>query len=167
MSESQDLITSLSPDSLTQILQKSGYRAEVFSDGGETVLRSGTGGMSFNVRFADPAPDKADHHHGVTFFVAMKVEGGSLPLALLNRWNNEKRFGRLHLDRGFLVLDMNVILLGGIAAAHLIAQIQVWDRMLQEFLAWLRVQPIEQPAPMLSAVPKASESEADSNKAVA
>ena len=83
------------------------------------------------------------------FRAAFRVEG-ELPLALVNAWNVTHRFARLSLAGGmgasggtgasnaWLLLDMDVIALGGVLADNLRAHLDVWDRLIPELVAWLR-----------------------------
>ena len=63
---------------------------------------------------------------------------GELPPGLAERWNVEKRFARLTLQGVFLVLELDVILAGGVSENYLRATVELWDRLLQEFLLFLR-----------------------------
>ncbi|HHM8115130.1 TPA: YbjN domain-containing protein, partial [Pseudomonas aeruginosa] len=38
----------------------------------------------------------------------------------------------------FLVMEMDVIVAGGVSLANLRSHIELWDRLLQEFIAYLR-----------------------------
>jgi hypothetical protein len=40
--------------------------------------------------------------------------------------------------QNFLVLDMDVVMFGGVTASHLRAQIEIWDRLIQELVPFLR-----------------------------
>lgn len=128
-------------DSLREALQAAGYRVEpVAGAGGEVVsLRSSTGGLAFDVypgnRFAGDA-GFAD----ILFAAALQVPGG-LPLEVVNRWNATRRFGRLHLAQAgatVLMLNMDVLVAGGVTIAHLRSQIEIWDTLAQDLVAFLR-----------------------------
>lgn len=141
------IISSLTPSSLRDILQQAGYRVEIgAAHDGTPHLRSATGGIPFEVRFGNrlgndaAQADKTAGEPGygdVTFFVTLQVQG-ELALELVNRWNNEKRFSRLHLNQGFLIFDMDVSALAGVTRPHIFAQVQIWDSLIQDFIPWLR-----------------------------
>jgi Putative bacterial sensory transduction regulator len=61
-----------------------------------------------------------------------------LPLELVNRWNTTRRFARLQLSQQFLVFCLDVSVAGGVMPNHLRAQIEIWDRLVQELIAYLR-----------------------------
>lgn len=65
---------------------------------------------------------------------------GELPPGLAERWNVEKRFARLTVQGVFLVLELDVILAGGVSENYLRATAELWDRLLQEFLLFLRAE---------------------------
>ncbi|MCJ9712892.1 YbjN domain-containing protein, partial [Bordetella hinzii] len=61
-----------------------------------------------------------------------------LPAGLVESWNTSKRFARLALQADFLVMEMDVILAGGVSEDHLRATTELWDRLLQELVMFLR-----------------------------
>ncbi len=63
---------------------------------------------------------------------------GELPLDLVNRWNATRRFGRLQLSPPFLAFCLDVSVAGGVAPNFVRAQIEIWDRLVQELIAYLR-----------------------------
>ena len=63
---------------------------------------------------------------------------GELPAGLAERWNVEKRFARLTVQGAFLVLELDVIVAGGVSENYLLATTELWDRLLQEFLLFPR-----------------------------
>lgn len=137
------IVKALDPEQLRELLLQAGYRAEQAAqpDGG-VCLRSATGGLAFQVRFANPLPGRdaaADAFADAVFQTVFHVQG-ELPLSLVNGWNATRRFGRLYVVPGALALDMDVSVLGGVTAEHLGAQVAIWDRLVQDFLAYLRAE---------------------------
>jgi hypothetical protein len=131
------VITSLTPESMRDLMQAAGYRAEVISDrSGATIVRSATSGLPFELRFAAPLPG-GTAYADMTFIAGLRIEG-EVPLELVNRWNCSKRFARLCLKQGNLLLEMDSIVVGGVARDHLRAQVEIWDRLIQELLSYLR-----------------------------
>lgn len=139
------IVKALDPEQLRELLLQAGYRAEQAAqpDGG-VCLRSATGGLAFQVRFANPLPGQdadtdTDAFADAVFQTVFHVQG-ELPLSLVNGWNATRRFGRLYVVPGALALDMDVSVLGGVTAEHLGAQVAIWDRLVQDFLAYLRAE---------------------------
>ena len=135
MSDTQ--IVKLTLDSLRDVLQQVGYRVEEVTDPVANVpyLRSATGGLAFDIR---PGNRLADEGFVDVAFTAVLQVQGELPLGLVNRWNATRRFARLQLSQPFLVFCLDVSVAGGVMPDHLRAQIEIWDRLVQELIAYLR-----------------------------
>ncbi|WP_426435370.1 YbjN domain-containing protein [Bradyrhizobium genosp. P] len=73
----------------------------------------------------------------VAFAATLQVQG-ELPLDLVNRWNATRRFARLQLSHPFLVFSLDVSVAGGVAPDNLRAQIEIWDRLVQDLITYLR-----------------------------
>jgi hypothetical protein len=132
------LIMSVTPEQLGEIMQGAGYRTEHRSDNaGTPLIASATGGITFNVRLGNRAPAPVEGFLDFTYITVIKVEG-DFPLERLNDWNRNKRFARLHRVDEFMVMDMDVIAAAGVTANHVRATLELWDRLLQELMAWLR-----------------------------
>ena len=139
MTETQDLIQSLTVETLRDALQACGYRAEIVATPpGTAQLRSSTAGMTFDIRMGSRWRGDIESFSDFAFFIVFTVRGGALPDDLLNKWNNAYRFGRLRLDQNLLILEMDVSVAGGISHRHLQAQLGVWEQLLQGFITYLR-----------------------------
>jgi hypothetical protein len=136
-----DIVKSFTAGSLRDLLQQCGYRAEIITDDATkvTLLRSATSGMNFDIRFGNRLVDHPAQFVDFSFLGLFKVEG-DLPLGPLNDWNNARRFGRLYLSQGFLVLDMDVTAAGGVTVDHLRAHLEIWDQLLQALVGYLRAE---------------------------
>ena len=134
MAEAQ--IMAVSPEQLGEIMQSAGYRTEHRADNnGTPLIASATGGISFNVRMGNRAPAPIEGFLDFTYLTVIKIEG-DFPLERVNDWNRNKRFARLHND--FIVMDMDVVAAAGVTTNHIRATMELWDRLLQELMAWLR-----------------------------
>ena len=130
------LIQSLSAAQLQDILQSLGYRVTRSEQNGMVQLLSATQGVGFAVRFGNPGHADGEFVD-YTLSCALRVQG-ELPQGLVEAWNLGKRFARLAQQGVFLVLEMDVIAAGGVTGNHLRATTELWDRVLQEFLLFLR-----------------------------
>jgi len=136
MAEAQ--MISVTPELLGELLMNSGYRAEHRQDAsGLPVIASATGGISFNIRLGNRALAPAEGFLDFTYLTVIKIDG-DFTLERVNEWNRTKRFARLHRSDDFLVVDMDVIAAGGVTERHLRAGLELWDRLLQELVGWLR-----------------------------
>lgn len=135
---SATVITYLTLDSLRDILQQAGYRVETVTDpvASTTHLRSATNGLAFDARPGNRTGD-SENFIDVAFTAVLQVQG-ELPLDIVNRWNATRRFARLQLSQPFLVLTLDVSTAGGISSNHVRAQVEIWDHLIQQFIAYLR-----------------------------
>jgi hypothetical protein len=135
------LITAMTVDSFRDILQQAGYRAEKIAAPEEApVLRSATGGLPFDVRFSNRIAGETAAFADLILLAGLRVDG-DLSLSVVNDWNNTRRFARLRLFQGHLLLDMDINVLGGVSSAHLLLQLQIWDRLIQDLIVYLRENP--------------------------
>ena len=79
---------------------------------------------------------EAGHYVDFTYSCALRVQG-ELPAGLAELWNASRRFARLSLQGEFLVMEMDVVV-AGVGETHLRSQLELWDRLLQEFIVYLR-----------------------------
>jgi hypothetical protein len=125
-------------ESLREALHELGFRAAILSDGsGASFVRSATSGMGFDVRLGSPAAGRDGEALDFRLVAAVEVEG-AFDLDLINGWNNGRRFSRLHLDQGLLLLDMDVSVAGGVAPGFLRAQLETWSRLVTDWVDQLR-----------------------------
>ena len=136
---SDTILLKFSLDDLRQALQLAGYRVETVTDPVATsaYLRSATSGLSFEIRPGNRLAGDGESFADVAFSAVLQVQG-ELPLDMVNRWNASRRFARLQLSQQFLVFCMDVSAAGGITLDHLRTQIEIWDRLVQELIAYLR-----------------------------
>ncbi len=130
------LILDVNAERLQELLQSAGYRVTVSEQNGMVQLLSASQGVGFAVRLGNPSAE-AGRYLDYTLSCALRVQG-ELPAGLAERWNVEKRFARLTVQGAFLVLELDVILAGGVSENYLRATAELWDRLLQEFLLFLR-----------------------------
>lgn len=132
-------ITKLTLDSLRESLQQIGYRVETVTDpvAATPYLRSATGGLAFDVRPGNRTSDTDESFVDVAFTAVLQIQG-ELPLDLVNRWNATRRFARLQLSQQFLVFCLDVSVAGGVMPDYLRAQIEIWDRLVQDLIPYLR-----------------------------
>jgi Putative bacterial sensory transduction regulator len=136
---SDTLIATFTLDSLREILQQAGYRVETVADPVANVpyLRSATAGLAFDIRPGNRLIGGTLEFADLAFVAVLQVQG-DLPLELVNRWNATRRFARLQLSQPFLVFCLDATVAGGVSPNHLRAQIEIWDRLVQDVIAYLR-----------------------------
>ncbi len=138
---SDTTITQLTLDNLREIIQLAGYRSETVTDpvSNTTYLRSATNGLAFDIRPGNRLTGDDERFLDAAFLAVLQVQG-ELPLDLVNHWNATRRFARLQLSHPFLVLSLDLSVAGGVAPNHLRAQIEIWDHLVQQLIAYLREQ---------------------------
>jgi hypothetical protein len=136
MAESQFM--SVTQEQLGELLQSSGYRSEQRLDqNGVPIIASATSGISFNLRVGNRAAAPLEGFLDFTYISVIKFDT-EFPLQRINDWNQNKRFARLHRVDQFVILDMDVVVAGGVTDRHLKATLELWDRLIQELMGWLR-----------------------------
>lgn len=130
------MIQSLSTERLQELLQTMGYRVTVSEVAGRRQLLSATQGIGFAVRPGNPSQVEGEFID-YTVSCALRVEG-EFPAGVTDAWNTSKRFSRLTRQADFLVLEADVIVAGGVSLQYLRATAELWDRLLQEFVLFLR-----------------------------
>lgn len=144
MDSTVKIFDAVSMDELGDILKVAGYRVTAVEQNGLVQLMSASQGIGFALR-----PGNALEHAGAasaatyldyTFSCALQVQG-DLPTDLAPSWNRTKRFGRLAVHGSFLVLEMDVVVAGGVSVRHLRSMVELWDRLIQELLLHVRNRP--------------------------
>ncbi len=132
----EQLIEHVTPDSLTELLQGAGYRVNRTEQNGIVQLLSASQGIGYAVRFGNPAAH-AGSYVDFTYSCALRVQG-ELPAGLAELWNASRRFARLSVQGEFLVMEMDVVVAAGVSVSYLRGNLELWDRLLQEFIVYLR-----------------------------
>lgn len=134
---SEVLLKSISPEQMAAVLQKAGYRAHLETVGERPQLRSAAQGLGFFVAFGGVEAGQSARFVDLAFNCAIAIEG-ELPDAVLQDWNRTRRYARLFRAERMMVLSLDVLLLGGVSEAQLLAQCELWDRLLQDLIRYLR-----------------------------
>ena len=143
------LLETISADRLADVLRAAGYRVTAAEQNGAVQLMSASQGIGFAVRFGNPAAGLAPQgtepgalpYIDYTLSCVLQVQG-DLPAELVANWNRTKRFARLASHGQFLALEMDGVVAGGVSERHLRSTIELWDRLIQEFLLHLRNRPV-------------------------
>jgi Putative bacterial sensory transduction regulator len=157
-----DLINMLTLEGVRESFQNAGYRVETLTDPVANVqyLRSATAGLGFDIRMGNRGPGNEQGFADLTLVAPLQVQG-ELPLDIVNRWNATRRFGRLQLNHPFLVFCLDICVAGGVTQSNLRAQIEIWDRLIQELIAYLRDELSKLGATKRDAAPAAQPADVD------
>ncbi|HVE07685.1 MAG TPA: YbjN domain-containing protein [Paraburkholderia sp.] len=135
----ETLIEAVGVDPLADVFKAAGYRVTPAEQNGTVQLMSASQGVGFAVRFGNPGVE-AGTFLDFTLSCALQVQG-ELPAEIVASWNRTKRFARLWEQGQFLVLEMDVVVAGGISERNVRSLIELWDRLIREFLLHLRNRP--------------------------
>lgn len=130
------LIESITIEQLSKLLQDAGYRVNRTEQNGVVQLLSASQGIGYAVRFGNAAAEQGAYFD-YTFSCALRVQG-ELPAGLVAQWNISRRFARMSQQGEFLVLEVDVIIAGGVTPAYMRNALELWDRLLVEFVGYLR-----------------------------
>ncbi|MEE1923601.1 YbjN domain-containing protein [Pseudomonas sp. 148P] len=130
------LIETVSADSLTTLLQDAGCRVNRNEQNSVVQLLSASQGVGYAVRFGNRAVEEGQFLD-FTYSCALRIQG-DLPEGLANLWNASRRYSRLSVQGEFLVLEKDVVVADGVTQKHLQGSLVLWDRLLQEFIVFLR-----------------------------
>ncbi|WP_153789191.1 YbjN domain-containing protein [Pseudomonas sp. EMN2] len=132
----QALIESVNVETLTSLLQDAGLRVNRSEQNGLVQLLSASQGIGFAVRLGNPAAIEGQFLD-FTFSCALRIQG-ELPEGVVEHWSTSRRFARLYRQGEFLVMELDVLVSDGVTGKHLLNHLQLWDRLLQEFITYLR-----------------------------
>jgi Putative bacterial sensory transduction regulator len=121
------------PASITAVLQSFGYRAELSKDtGGDPKISSSSGGANFSIFFYGCTDGKACD--AISFSAAFDLDPGS-NVALMNDWNQKKRYTKAYLDdEQDPVIDMDLFLgSGGVSIDNFRYWVDTWERAVGDF----------------------------------
>ncbi|KVQ04557.1 YbjN domain-containing protein [Burkholderia ubonensis] len=142
----EGLIYAIDVDRLADEFRHAGYHMTPTEQNGAVQLLSASQGLGFVVRFGNVAPQgepvgsSTARYLDYTLGCVLQVQG-ELPAQLVADWNRTKRFARLASHGPLLALEMDVIVAGGVSVRYLRSTIELWDRVVQEFLLYLRDRP--------------------------
>lgn len=121
------------PNSMTEVLQSFGYRAELSKDsGGDPKISSSSGGANFSIFFYGCT--NGQNCNAISFSSAFDLDPGS-NTELMNEWNQKKRYTKAYLDdEQDPVIDMDVYLGdGGVSIDNFRTWVNTWERAIGDF----------------------------------
>jgi hypothetical protein len=132
-----DTVRSLELEQIAETLRAAGLRATVGEQDGRRMIQSAVQGMGFIVVPGNRAPDAADRYVDLSFTCLIATDGGLDP-GLVAEWNTSKRFARMFTTGKTLVITMDVFIGGGDPEHALRGYCELWDRVMHEFIAFVR-----------------------------
>lgn len=126
----EPLVDAARPAEITNIARGSGSAVLEADGAGDPMIRGRIDGTQYVVHFYG-CTDGADCRT-IQLRAGWLSEG--LPLAAINAWNRERRFGKAYIDAlGRPVIEMNLNLAHGVSVANLDETFAWWSAVLAQF----------------------------------
>lgn len=135
-STSEGLLFSMSADQVAEAIKASGCAVTAVNVDGAVHLHSASQGIGFQVLWGNAVSE--GEYVDLTLNCPLRIEGGILPDGVLADWHRTKRFVRAAQHNDFVVLEMDILVAGGVMPNHLAMQMQVWSQMMGQFFLHLR-----------------------------
>jgi len=153
-----DIVTGVTRDQVATILRDAGYRAEVVADQASSTgpyIRTGIGGHTALVGFFNCTGETCA---AIQFWSGFKKSPKFTP-ALVERWNNNIRYAKLHLTNdGALHVEYDIYLKGGVSSDYIKSAALLYESLLARLDEFVKTAP-EASAPAPTTSGKASELE--------
>lgn len=130
------LLFSMSADQVAEAIKAAGCAVTTVNVDGAVHLHSASQGIGFQVLWGNAVSE--GEYVDLTLNCPLRIEGGILPDGVLADWHRTKRFVRAAQHGYFVVLEMDILVAGGVTPNHLAMQMQVWSQMMGQFFLHLR-----------------------------
>ena len=130
------LLETVTPEQVSDAIKAAGAAVTAIEQDGVMRLHSASHGIGFQVLWGNPVAQ--GQYADFALSCPLRVQGGTLPEGVLSDWHRTKRFARVALHGDFVVLEMDIVVAGGVTPAHLAMKIRLWIQMMGEFFLHLR-----------------------------
>lgn len=131
-----DMLDAVTPDQVSDAIKAAGGAVTAIEQDGVVRLHSASHGIGFQVLWGNAVT--TTQYTDFTLSCPLHVQGGTLPDAVLASWHRAKRFARVAQHGDFVVLEMDVVVAGGVSPAYLVFAVRLWMQMMGEFFLHLR-----------------------------
>jgi hypothetical protein len=130
------ILATVTPEQVSNAIKAAGAAVTAIEQDGVMRLHSASHGIGFQVLWGSAvAPGQ---YADFALSCPLRVQGGALPEGVLSDWHRTKRFARVAQHGDFVVLEMDVVVAGGVTPAHLAMKLRLWMQMMGEFFLHLR-----------------------------
>lgn len=130
------LVQAVTADQVADAIKAAGCAVTVIEQEGVPRLHSASHGVGFQVLWGNAAAP--GEYVDFTLSCPLRVQGGTLPEGVVAEWHRSRRFARVAQHGEFLVLEMDVMVSGGVAPTYLGVATQLWVQMMGQFFLHLR-----------------------------
>lgn len=131
-----DILSVVTPEQVSDVIKRAGAAVTVVEGDGGVQLHSASHGVGFQVLWGNQV--ESGQYADFTLTCPLRVRGGALPAGLLESWLRTTRFARVAQHGDFVVLEMDVVVAGGVSTAHLVLLAHLWMQMMGRFFVFLR-----------------------------
>ncbi|MDP9908583.1 hypothetical protein J2W27_000676 [Variovorax boronicumulans] len=131
-----EMLDAVTPDQVSDAIKAAGGAVTAIEQDGVVRLHSASHGIGFQVLWGNAVT--TTQYTDFTLSCPLRVQGGTLPEAVLAAWHRSKRFARVAQHGDFVVLEMDVVVAGGVSPAYLAFAVRLWMQMMGEFFLHLR-----------------------------
>ena len=131
-----DLLQFVTPEQVCDAIKAAGCAVTPVEQEGVMRLHSACHGVGFQVLWGNVAV--GGQYLDFTLSCPLRMQGGSLPESALSSWHRAKRFARVAQHGDFVVLEMDVVVAGGVSANHLALTMRLWTQVMGEYFTHLR-----------------------------
>jgi hypothetical protein len=134
LAEEPAMLSSISGEKLSALMQGWGYRAALSEDDyGDPTINSAASGLEFDIYFYECSEEKPKTCTSIMMSVAFD-EDEPMEASLVNSWNADNRFSRASIDdEGDPILEQDLSLEGGISSEALKLTLRGWEQSLADF----------------------------------
>ncbi|AOY95787.1 hypothetical protein BKK79_29280 [Cupriavidus sp. USMAA2-4] len=123
-------------EQVADAIRAAGCAVTLLQEDGVTRLHSASHGIGYQVHWGNTLGP--DQYLDFTLSCPLRVQGGPLPDGLVDEWHRTRRLARLATHGDFLVLEMDVVVTGGVHLDYLSVAIRLWIQMMGQFFLHLR-----------------------------
>lgn len=131
-----EILSVVTAEQVSDAIKRAGAAVTVVEGEGGVQLHSASHGVGFQVLWGNQA--EPGQYGDFSLTCPLRVQGGALPEGLLDAWQRSTRFARVSQHGDFVVLEMDVLVSGGVSPAHLVLSVQLWMQMMGRFFVFLR-----------------------------
>ena len=130
------VLTSVTAEQVSNAIKAAGCAVTAVEEDNVIRLHSASHGVGFQVLWGNALPD--GQFVDFTLSCPLRVQGGELPDGISEEWHRSRRFARVARHGDFVVLEMDVVVAGGVGEQHLAFVMQLWTQMMGQFFLHMR-----------------------------